>query len=136
VPPGSVGSQICSPSAAEVTSRFRSLLRYTRLSITTERLPLIAARDREAQAMVEQFRFHDSTAGPTFVNPTNPTEVKTGTFSGAKLGSIVYCHLGVHSDLLHRYCQELRQRGLPSFSARISWLTRIDCCIFACNQDR
>ena len=64
--------------------------------------------------------------GPTFVNPTNPTEVKTGTFSSARLGSIVYCHFGVHSDLLHRYYQELRRRELASFSTRVSWLTRID----------
>ena len=136
MPAGLVGNPICSPSTAEVTARFRHLLSYTSLSIPTERLCIIDVSDREAQAMVEEFRFHDSTAGPTFVNATNPTEVKTGTLSGARLGSIVYSHFGVHSDLLHRYSQELRQRELASFAARISWLTTIDCCIFTCNQER
>ncbi|KAG0640723.1 hypothetical protein HOY80DRAFT_1135746 [Tuber brumale] len=136
VPAGRVGNPICSPSTVEVTSRFQRLLRYTSLSVATDCLRIIAARDCEAQAIVEEFRFHDSIAGPTFLNPTNTTQVKTGIFSGARLGSIVHCHFGVHSDLLHRYDEELRQRELATFSARVSWLTRIDFCIFTCNHAR
>ncbi|PWW72574.1 hypothetical protein C7212DRAFT_366492 [Tuber magnatum] len=116
--------------------RFQSLLRYTSLSTTTDHLRIIAPKDYEAQAIVQEFRFHKSIAGPTFVDPTNPAQVNTGIFSGARLGSITYTHFGVHSDLLHWYDQQLRQRELPRFSAHISWLTRIDCCIFNCNPER
>ncbi|KAG0126989.1 hypothetical protein HOY82DRAFT_626418 [Tuber indicum] len=136
VPAGLAGNSVCSPSTAEVTGRFQRLLRYTSLSTAADHLRIIAARDHEAHAIVEEFRFHDSSTGLTFVNPTDPTQAKTGIFSGGGLGSIVNYCFGVHSDLLHRYDQELRQRQLPRFGARISWLTRFDYCIFTCNPKR
>ena len=136
VPAGLVGYPICSPSAVEVTARFWRILGYTSLSIPKEHVCTISARDVEAQSIIEEFRFHDSTDGPTFINPANAAEVKQGTFSGARLGLIEHRHFEVHSGLLHSYDEELRQRELGSFSAHVSWMTRVDFCIFSCDPER
>ena len=96
-----------------------------------------AAKDQEARGIIDKYQFHHSTDdGPKFLNPTNPTEVIGGIFSGPRLGEIVHCHFGVHSSLLHRYDQELRLRELPTFSASVSWASRMDFCIFTCDPGR
>ncbi|RPA96907.1 hypothetical protein L873DRAFT_1791348 [Choiromyces venosus 120613-1] len=130
------GMSVCSPSTIEVTGRLKGLLRYTTLCPSTDRLHVTLARETEAQALLERFQFHDHASGISILDPRNQGQLKTGILSGGNLGVIVASHFGTHSELLHRYDQELRRGLLPHFSAKVSWLTRIDWSIFTCNLDR
>ncbi|RPA94864.1 hypothetical protein L873DRAFT_1934942 [Choiromyces venosus 120613-1] len=130
------GLSVCSPSTIEVTGRLKGLLRYTTLCPSTDRLHITRARETEAQALLERFRFHDHASGISILDPRNQGQLKTGILSGGNLGVIVASHFGTHSDLLYQYDQELRRGLLPHFSAKVSWLTRIDWSIFTCNLDR
>jgi hypothetical protein len=136
LPGGLTGMPVCSPSTLEVTGRLKSLLRYTTFGELSDRVHITPIKEAEAHTILGRFQFHDCPAGVRFCDPTNKMEPKTGLLSGANLGSIARSRFGPHSDLLHRYDQELRRKCLPHFSAKVSWLTRLDWLIFRCNWDR
>ncbi|RPA94869.1 hypothetical protein L873DRAFT_1934946 [Choiromyces venosus 120613-1] len=136
VPGALVGMPVCSPSTIEVTGRLKRLLRYTLFCPLTNHLHVALAKVTKALALLEQLQFHDDGSGMSFLDPHNQIQLKTGILSGGNLGVIVSYHFGTHSELLHRYYQELRRGLIPHFSTTVSWPTRIDWSIFTCNLGR
>jgi len=136
VPGGLIGMPICSPSTLEVTARLQHLVGYTRFGPLGERYHVNPTKDTEVDGLLHNHQINNCSSGVRFLNPNNNFQLHTGVVSGANVGMMVKAHFGSHSDLLHNYDQILQRCRLPSFSASVSWLTRMDFAIFTCNPDR
>jgi len=136
VPGGLIGMPVCSPSTIEVTARIARLVRYTKFCQPSDRMGENPTKESEVLGLLQRSRFHDCPTGIEFLDPNNHFQPKTGLLSGANLGVIVSSQFQSNSNLLHHYDQELGRSGYPIFSARASWLTRIDYSIFSCAVHR
>lgn len=133
-----MGSPVCSPSALEITSRFRELFRYTSLCPSKDRFRINQTKDVECQSLVARFRFGEnlSDSGIEHVDPANPSQSRKGVLNGPPAGQVVAYHFENHKKIFYDYDQSIMTHGLPGFGVEESWETRLDYSIFSCNSDR